>query len=153
MGVEAEAEILHISSSESPSSVDEALLDQNPSHIPTAPLARIEIVLQALAPSIRPEYVDVQSKTVERVIDQVEDTGNSSLRYRVEFRDGRHDIISFDDLIGLDGGVDALNRYQYDSNSDSSPRPAKRKRVFSQVDEENGGRSKISKIPKIPQAR
>lgn len=94
MEVEAEAEVLHISGSESPSSVDEALLDQNPSHLPTAPLARIEIVLQALTPSIRAEYVDIQSKTVERVIDQVKDTGNPSLWYRVEFRDGRHDIVS-----------------------------------------------------------
>jgi len=55
---------------------------------------RIEVVIPAHAPSAFDEYVDLQSKVVERVVEEVSAPEGGDLWYQVEFRDGRHNIVS-----------------------------------------------------------
>lgn len=55
---------------------------------------RIVVAVPSLPAPLKDEYEDIHSNVVERVVEEVADAGGRDLYYQVEFRDGRHDVVS-----------------------------------------------------------
>lgn len=55
---------------------------------------RIVVAVPSLPAPLREEYEDIHSNVAERVVEEVTGAGGGDIYYQVEFRDGRHDIVS-----------------------------------------------------------
>ncbi|QPC68724.1 hypothetical protein HYE67_010955 [Fusarium culmorum] len=75
---------------------------------PTKPSYRVQVVVPEISLEERAQYSFAHSHIVESVLGEaVHDT----VEYRVEFTDGREELISFTQLVALDNGRAALARF------------------------------------------
>ena len=78
----------------SPSELSNAATNHHTPPDPEPPRRRIVVAVPALSASQAEEYQELHSEEVERVLEEVVNADGGDLFYQVEFRDGRHDIVS-----------------------------------------------------------
>lgn len=79
----------------SPSEASNTLLDTDIPSDPEPPRrARILVTIPALPTSQAEQYEELRSEVVEKVVEEIVKAGGRDLFYQIEFRDGRHDIVS-----------------------------------------------------------
>ncbi|PKS07606.1 hypothetical protein jhhlp_006212 [Lomentospora prolificans] len=138
--MEPDSDVLELSNTDTLSQAKVSTISKSSVYdhpLPTRPV-RIEVVLPSIAPSVRDEYVDLQSNVVECVVAEVKTADAGDTWYQVEFRDGRHNIVPFDEVVQLEGGADALDSYQLRTSIESNQRPLKRRRLSNELYEANG---------------
>lgn len=55
---------------------------------------RILVTIPTLPTSHAKQYEELHSEVVEKVVEEIVKAGGRDLFYQIEFRDGRHDIVS-----------------------------------------------------------
>ncbi|SPN97421.1 related to CHD1 - transcriptional regulator [Cephalotrichum gorgonifer] len=114
--------------------LDATAEDEIPSDRET-PRVRIVVSVPALSQKKQQAYEEIYSDVVERVVSEVVGVEQKGVFYQVEFRDGRHDIVPFEELLSLENGSEALAAHQDGSASSSiSHRGTKRRRLSSDTD-------------------
>lgn len=94
------------------SDVPEAHATSDPPSDPEPRRVRIVVAVPSLPASLREKYEDVHSNVVESVVEEVAEAKGGDVYYQIEFRDGRHDIVSSFALWPRDLGADLpINRY------------------------------------------
>ncbi|KAJ4133597.1 hypothetical protein NW768_005185 [Fusarium equiseti] len=84
------------------------ILDQSMS--PAIPTYQVEVVIPEILPEERAEYSFVHSDIVESVMEEVHND-DLNAEYRVEFTDGREELISSTQLFAFENGKAALTRF------------------------------------------
>lgn len=78
-----------------PSEVSSTAQSSNvPSDLEPPRRGRILVSIPTLPASQAEQYEELRSEVVEKVVEEVVKAGGRDLFYQIEFRDGRHDIVS-----------------------------------------------------------
>ena len=104
----------------SPSEESRAAADHERPSDPERRPGQVVVAIPALPASQIGEYQEVHSDAVERIVEEVTKVDGRDLFYQVEFRDGRHDMVSIvTSWIRLEYGTDLpTNRFRSMSSSD-----------------------------------
>lgn len=79
----------------SPSEASNTLLDSDiPCDSEPPRRTRILVTIPTLPTSQAEQYEELRSEVVEKVVEEIVKAGGRDLFYQIEFRDGRHDIVS-----------------------------------------------------------